>query len=278
MINLNRRETFALSSATLLTACNGFDSSEFDIDQSNIIKLARIDDDYGLDSRLEKPPATHILPFQPNKMCVIYIRFKSSGIEMLSARFKFPWSQSNNLDERLDIACKLIEYSKNGTDFKDAAQSVSNTTRKKIDLTKTIPYAKSFKFKQQNDIYIYIEHGGLATLNAVQTQDGYAHTHSAIQFSEFNGVDGTMNDPNGAFFGGKLFIRTAGQALGGQKIQRLWNYHTGIRGDALSVLANDKPTQRYSMNIMTLYGQGAGQFPVIIDPETGNGGGDGDDD
>ena len=214
-----------------------------------------IDPNYG-----EDPTGSSSVAFMPKRVCVVILKIDSKILHTY-ARYNFIGSNNtNSYQEGKNFAEEIAKYYVRNGSFPNI--SGSGTMRKSPS------NLLDFWYSGQYRIYMFILNP-VSGANLEFAAIGGTSIPNSVRFTQFD-YQGNPRKANDTFFDGKL-DSCAVRGVANQ-LQYLSNYY-------VNPIPNPPPpiptSSLYSMNIATLMSSaiGSGKLPVIIDPDTGNGGG-----
>jgi hypothetical protein len=283
-IEMSRRNLIATAGLGLAgAALAGCDRKGSDGSQAGLLSpkevgslVSEFIDERGINNYGDNPnaaPPASTGPFNPQYMVLIHMT--SSGPWAINSNLAhFAFSEADK-DKRIDQACKVFlnKKSKNHKRFKDEGRRPYDRApaAPQADFADSIEFAE-FNFLRQHDLYVFYEHKKDEVL--FDTANNQLVTFSQFHFS------GNAAMENHAFFNAEVVkpALTGDLAKHGSLI-RLENHYTvkDSGGNYVKLpegqqLAADV-AQNYKMNL--IYVAGSSGLPMLIDPDTGNGVGNG---
>jgi hypothetical protein len=220
-------------------------------------------------------PTGPTVPFNPKFLVVVHMTSKG------------PWAINSNLAhfgfadpdkaKRIDQASKIClnKLGKNHRRFRDEGrrQPFSPYDRKPAeaqpDFADSVEFAE-FNFLGQHDIYIFYEH---------KKDEVVFDPDQLVTFSQYQ-FGGAPADENQAFFNAEVVdAALTGQLANKGSLIRLENHYTVWNGSKYELLGTEGQqlpagvAKHYKMNL--IYVAGSSGIPMLIDPDTGNGVGNG---
>ena len=248
------------------------DSSDFRAFLSSLLAGAARMDTYGRDPHDEAPPfkAEPGTPeyYAPEYVALLYLHLGSGwDIQVNHACYAVP-AGNDETARRIKAVAVLGEKVLRNVEFGDSAMLHHNPYQHQlIDVGHQPSHDfdsrafTDFKFKSQNETFIFIHHPGMAITLA----------ENALFAFKVTGSDGMPRNQNFSFYHARVVPQAEmGMLAGVGSLLRVENHQLKEDGKRLGL----GESRAYGLDILFgVDGGDAGQITLIIDPDTGNGSG-----